>query len=818
MLKRLTVLGIALLLLCCAACAEGAAVPADGLYTVGVTSSSDMFRVTQCVLRVEGGKITAVLTLSGHGYGYLYVGTGAEADQAPQSDWAPFVEDQTGAYTYAIEIPALDEDLSVAAYSIRYSKWYDRTLNFLSGSLRDYDMVPADGSYAVDASLDGATLPCSLSVKDGAMTASLALSGDDALRADGTDHEAADGTVSFPVSSLDKNLAVETRGADGSWTAHSLRLLSQSLKSLALVPDDGTYSISVQSDSNLFPVSGCTLSVTDGKMTAYVTVENGKYDSVYAGSAKDARQADAEAIIPAVVGMDGSYTYALPLTSLDGAVPVSTWSEKKSKWYDRTLTFDAASLAPLSVESALSFAFTGGTGRVTITCPTLSAVGNEAIATIVFSSTNYTYAQTGGVKYYNQNVGGNSTFLIPVTVNGATTIEAETTAMGDSHVVEYVIYVYTDGTDAAAMAGTPEATTAPAPTEGARAGEAPVVSGLAYVSTLPLACAQCFAVYFYEDGYCVVSVSDGRNYLVVPEGKTAPEGADADFVILKQPIDRAYLAATSAMCLFDAMDGLPVIRFSGTRAENWYVENAAAAMDAGDILYAGKYSAPDYELLLSGGCDLAIESTMITYAPEAMEKLEELGVPVWIDLSSYEPEPLGRTEWIKAYGVLLGRTDAAEAVFDAQKAYVDALSGIENTGLSVAYFYINASGLIVTKPATDSFARMIGLAGGNYVPAGLEGADGDSSVTMDAESFYAATKDADFLIYNAAIDQAPGSVSDLAAANAMFADFKAVREGNVWCTEKSLYQSSDKIGLIVSDLNAILTGNTDGVDFLRHLE
>ena len=47
-------------------------------------------------------------------------------------------------------------------------------------------------------------------------------------------------------------------------------------------------------------------------------------------------------------------------------------------------------------------------------------------------------------------------------------------------------------------------------------------------------------------------------------------------------------------------------------------------MKSGDLIYAGKYSAPDYELLLAGGCKFAVENTMISHNPEVKEKLEEL--------------------------------------------------------------------------------------------------------------------------------------------------------------------------------------------------
>ena len=76
-------------------------------------------------------------------------------------------------------------------------------------------------------------------------------------------------------------------------------------------------------------------------------------------------------------------------------------------------------------------------------------------------------------------------------------------------------------------------------------------------------------------------------------------------------------------------------------------------------------SAPDYETILENGCDLAIENTMIYHTPEVVEQLESVGVPVLIERSSYESDPLGRMEWLKLYGALVGKEDAACAAYDA---------------------------------------------------------------------------------------------------------------------------------------------------------
>lgn len=49
-------------------------------------------------------------------------------------------------------------------------------------------------------------------------------------------------------------------------------------------------------------------------------------------------------------------------------------------------------------------------------------------------------------------------------------------------------------------------------------------------------------------------------------------------------------------------------------------------MEEGKIAYAGKYSAPDYETIVSSSCELAVESTMIYHTPEVKEQLERLGI------------------------------------------------------------------------------------------------------------------------------------------------------------------------------------------------
>lgn len=343
--------------------------------------------------------------------------------------------------------------------------------------------------------------------------------------------------------------------------------------------------------------------------------------------------------------------------------------------------------------------------------------------------------------------------------------------------------------------------------EAAEIADAPELPGLVCTGKVQTEYAECFEIYNYEDGYQLLEVMDEEQYLLIPEGKEAPEGLDEEMVLLYKPLDHIYLAATSAMALFRGLDALDTIDFSGTDASGWYIEEAAEALDEGSMLFAGKYSEPDYELLLDGECDAAIESTMILHVPKVQEMLENLGIPVFIDRSSYEPRALGRTEWIKVYGALTDRADEADAFFQEQTDLLQGLEDFENTGKTVAFFYISESGYVVVRKSTDYVADMIEMAGGDYVFSDLTG-DGNasSSVNLSMEEFYAVAADVDYLIYNSTIQEPIHTMQELFAKNEVLAEFRAVQEGNVWCVGKNMYQATDITGEFIMDIHKMLTG------------
>ena len=320
----------------------------------------------------------------------------------------------------------------------------------------------------------------------------------------------------------------------------------------------------------------------------------------------------------------------------------------------------------------------------------------------------------------------------------------------------------------------------------------------------------------------LLTIAEDARYLVIPEGKEIPEDLPGDVVPLCQPISHIYLVASAAMDMFVKLDALDAIRFSGMAADGWTIPEAKAAMESGDILYAGKYSAPDYEKILSEGCDLAVENTMVLHTPEVKEQLERLGIPVLIDYSSYETTPQGRMEWICFYGILLGKEEQAREVFEAQVAAMEgtAGTGTASEGKTVAFFYITSSGAVNVRKSSDYLPKMIELAGGTYVCPQLkkDETSASSSANVQMEAFYAAAKDADYLIYNSSIDGEVADLQELKGKDELLGKFRAVQEGHVFCTSKNLYQASMELGAITADIRRMLNGETEGFTYLYPLQ
>ena len=339
------------------------------------------------------------------------------------------------------------------------------------------------------------------------------------------------------------------------------------------------------------------------------------------------------------------------------------------------------------------------------------------------------------------------------------------------------------------------------------------------------------------------------------------KGDALELTVLQQPLTTTYVAASAVMAPLCDLGAVSQIRFSGLREEGWYVDEARTAMKAGSMLFAGRYSEPDYETLLREGCDLALESTMIYRSPEVIEKLSALGIPVYIDYSSYEPHVLGRLEWIRVYGALFGHEEEAQQWYQTERDRIRAIqkdaetssgeasqsgksaeksetktsrnskneasstetssgrAGTDTTAdqrPTVVYFYVNSSGQIQVRQPHDYIPELLELAGARYLAPDMSSLSGSrkSNVTVSLEDFYSSCKDADYLIYSATLDRPLSSIQELLGKNALFVDFKAVKEGHVYTTDKDFYQLSDRMADFAEDVSRMLQ-DQDDMHFLK---
>ena len=486
----------------------------------------------------------------------------------------------------------------------------------------------------------------------------------------------------------------------------------------------------------------------------------------------------------------------------------------------------AAAIGP-QVPSA--FTFSGGSGKVSITCPEAFEDADGYRIRLCFSSPNYEYVRMGDAKYEREEDSGDesSCFVIPAEPDTDITILAMTTAMSKPHEIEYRIRYSLEEeaapgeTPVAAKYDTEAAEYGPDAAESARAlmertaGEL----GLAILTELEPRYAEQFSGCVLEGGAKLLCTGGGQRLLILSGGAMAPENMPADLILLERPADRIYAAATAVPALFDAAGALPSISFVGTDKNGWDIDAPVRALSEGSMIFAGRYSAPDYELLVSEGCRLAVESTMIGHSPEAGKKLESLGIPVLVDLSSYEKDPAGRMEWVRFYGWLTGHEEEAETFFKEQEKILSGYVDAGETGQTIAVFSIRENGTVVVRRPGDYITAMIGKAGAGYaLEESLKNVPGaSSSLSISMEEFYRAARDVDHLIYNATIGGSLSGIDDLEEKNDLFAGFKAVQEGHVWQYGGNFYQASDCAYRLTGDLIDIQNGRVDDLVFLEKL-
>lgn len=498
-------------------------VPSDGIYSTTAETGASMFKVVGVKLTVKNGKMSAVITLSGEGYDYLYMGTATDA-ATHTGNWIKYSgsaaytldgETKTGR-TYEIPVSALDTPLTIASHSERQKKWYDRTVTISSKNLKKTGDIPAegtpaDGIYSTSAVTGAAmfkVVGTKLTVKNGKMTALITLSGigydylymgtgadaanhtDQWIKYKGTATYTLDGetktgrTYEIPVAALDKPITVASHSeSHKKWYDRTITFSSKDLKKIGDVSTGGNGN-SGSTDNGTTGGNGSTngSNNTTGNTTTKVDTKpdtESKYESDTSGSTK--------AVNSKTKLKDGVY--------------------KPDK-----------------------FSWSGGSGRVNITCDKVTIKNGQALATIVFSSSAYQYVKANGKKYLPTHTGGKSIFVIPVELNKNNSIIGMTTKMSTAHEITYSILVYLSAADEAGDGSV----SADGSSSGRNFGsnekldeKAPDIIGLEYKSETKLDYANYFKIYHYDKDVTLLEIDMTKDTDKDPE-KLKEETATKD--------------------------------------------------------------------------------------------------------------------------------------------------------------------------------------------------------------------------------------------------------------------------------------------------
>lgn len=489
----------------------------NGIYSGTAETGAQMFKVVAVELTVKDGDMKAKITLSGVAYDYLYMGTPEEAAAADKSAWiagigtADYTTDDGQTKTgmqYEIPVAALDQPLTVASHSEKRDKWYARTITIASASLKKTSDLPADetnkiadGIYEATAETGAAmfkVVKVKLTAKDGKMTALITLSGVGynylylGTAADAAADESAwiaskgEGEYTLngetktglqfeiPVEALDQGLAVAAHAVkSGKWFDRTITIASSSLKKTGDLPSD---------DSN------------DPKPTIVPT----KTPTVSPSETPVVKPTSTPAPAPT-------------------QKPADTKPEQESKYESDlsggTSKVDSATTLADGVYTPDGFSFSGGSGKVTISCSKITVTNGQAYATIAFSSPYYGYVKANGNKYMANVSGGSSIFTIPVELNKNNTIIGMTTRMSVAHEISYNIFI---SLAAAKKGGSTSSSTGFVKADGTISTistdnskldtTAPEIMGLEYKAETKLAYAEYFKMYHYDEGITLLEI------------------------------------------------------------------------------------------------------------------------------------------------------------------------------------------------------------------------------------------------------------------------------------------------------------------------
>ncbi len=317
-----------------------------------------------------------------------------------------------------------------------------------------------------------------------------------------------------------------------------------------------------------------------------------------------------------------------------------------------------------------------------------------------------------------------------------------------------------------------------------------------------------FKIADYGNNIKLLTDAENNQFLLVPEGVKTPKIPEAaGATVINTPLKKVVYCSTTQVGLLQAIfsdkdwDSIAAVT---TDTAEWYVDEVKTRMENGTIQYVGTggMADPDFEKIQALNPDMVFVYTGDYGLQKTLAKMKELHIPCVVVNDYTEPTDMGRLEWLKFLGAFYNKDQKAAGFIEEKAAMLQEITAAVKDKPSPKVVYgMVYDGKVYITDGGSYVAKQIKEAGGDYVFANVN-PDKTGSSQISMEEFYEKGMDADVVIYSSMVAYMP-SVESLLKAEPLLKDFKAVKNGKVYCFAPWYYMSINKTIEGVKDMASL---------------